>query len=172
MDMLEKTITEELKREFRRRMQEETLPRIIQCLELLSEEQIWYRSNANTNAVGNLVLHLCGNISQYILTGIGGAEDMRERDTEFAAMSSHDRERLSNMITDVIGAAVDVVEEVRPDMLTRVRPVQCFQESILSMIVHVIEHSSYHTGQIALQTKLLLDRDLGFYAGLELNERS
>lgn len=170
--MLEKTITEELKREFRRRLQEETLPRILQCLELLSEEQVWYRANASTNSVGNLVLHLCGNISQYILTGIGGAEDVRDRNAEFTADATHDRDRLSNMISSVINAAVDVVEELRPDMLTRIKPVQCFQESILSMMIHVIEHASYHTGQIALQTKLLLDMDLGFYADLELDQRN
>lgn len=166
--MLEKTITEEFKKEFVRRVRDESLVRIHRCLDQLSEEQIWYRPNENSNSVGNLVLHLCGNITQYILTGIGGREDLRARATEFSARQTHNRQQLKEQIEQVVRDAVEVIETVRPDMLRQVRPVQVFQESVLAMMVHVIEHISYHTGQIAWMTKWMTDEDLGFYADLDL----
>lgn len=168
--MLEKTITEELKREFKRRLQEETLSRIVRCIDLLNEEQVWDRPNENTNSVANLVLHLNGNIRQYILTGIGGYEDTRDRDREFETSKTSNKAQLKDMITKTIADAVEVIEEVRPDMLTRVKPVQCFHETVLSIMVHVAEHASYHTGQIAQLTKLLINKDLGFYKDLPLDQ--
>ena len=166
--MLEKTITEELKKEFVRRVQEESLSRILLCLNRLDDEQIWFRPNENTNSVGNLVLHLCGNITQYILTGIGGMTDLRERDLEFSTKSGISATELGKRISEVVGRSVEVIDMVRPDQLRQVRPVQVFQESVLAMMVHVIEHTSYHTGQIAFITKLIKNEDLGFYAGLDL----
>jgi uncharacterized damage-inducible protein DinB len=165
---MEKEITEVLKGEFRRRLRDESLFRILKCLDLLDEEQIWKRPNESTNSVGNLVLHLCGNIRQYILTGIGGAPESRARDGEFAAHKSHSREMLKGEITAAVEAAIVVVSGLPTSVWTEVRPVQVFEESVMAMAIHVIEHTSYHTGQIALLTKWQLDRDLGFYAEFEL----
>lgn len=168
--MLEKSITEELKKEFKRRLQDETLSRVLTCIDLLSEEQVWDRPNEHSNSVANLVLHLNGNIRQYILSGIGGREDTRDRDHEFASSKTHSRAELKRIISNTVSEAVEVVEEVRPDMLTRIKPVQCFQESVLSIMIHVVEHASYHCGQISLLTKLMVNMDLGFYAGLSLDQ--
>ena len=76
-------ITRALKKEVRRRLFEECLPRIEICLNKLSEEQVWWRPNKESNSIGNLILHLEGNVRQWILTGIGGEADNRKRDSEF-----------------------------------------------------------------------------------------
>ena len=62
----------------------QSLPSIVKCLQQLSEEEIWWRPNPASNSAGNLVLHLCGNVRQWIIAGLGGVEDTRERDREFA----------------------------------------------------------------------------------------
>src|SRR3984893_12120525 len=81
-------------RQWRSRFEERYLPRIVGCLEQLSDEEIWWRPNAASNSVGNLVLHVCGNMRQWIISGLGGAADLRERDKEFAERGPIGREAL------------------------------------------------------------------------------
>lgn len=166
--MRSEEITVALKAEFKRRVQDESLVRICNCLERLDDQQIWWRPNEESNSVGNLVLHLCGNIRQYIHTGIGRLDDLRERNEEFSSRGGYTRHELKQMITRVVEEAVGIVQDVRSEVLTEIRPVQVFEESVLSMIVHVIEHSSYHTGQIAWITKSRLNAPLGFYSDFDL----
>src|ERR1043165_2218275 len=59
------------------------LPKIERCLENLTDEQIWWRANEESNSIGNLILHLCGNAKQWIVCGVGTAPDKRNRDSEF-----------------------------------------------------------------------------------------
>src|SRR5205085_2382135 len=77
-------LVEGLRRESRRRLIDESLPRIRKCLAELSDEEIWFRPNEQSNSMGNLVLHLCGNVGQYVLSGLGGAADHRRRPEEFS----------------------------------------------------------------------------------------
>jgi putative RNA 2'-phosphotransferase len=72
----------ELIAESKRRLLDQSLPRLKKCLELLSEEEIWFRPNTKALSVGNLVLHLCGNVTQHIVSGLGGAPDTRRRAEE------------------------------------------------------------------------------------------
>ncbi|MCB0637012.1 MAG: DUF1572 family protein [Lewinella sp.] len=148
---------------------EEFTPRIRQCLAELSEEQIWLRPNRHSNSVGNLVLHLCGNIGQYILSSLAGRPDSRERDAEFAARGGLSGPELARRLSTTVDQAVAVIGACPEAELLRKRDVQGFQLSGIGIIVHVVEHYSYHTGQIAFWTKALRDMDLGFYADLDLN---
>lgn len=113
-----------------------------------------------------------GNVRQYICSGIGEQKDIRQRDLEFLASSACDAsmlfEKMALLKTDVL----EVIENLNEKKLTRNYMVQGFEESGMSIVIHVIEHFSYHIGQIAQQTKLLVDEDLGFYAGLDLNVKS
>ena len=77
-----------------RLLAQQSLPRIVKCLQQLSEEEIWWRPNSSSNSAGNLVLHLCGNVRQWIISGLGGAEDRRERDREFAEQGPIPRQAL------------------------------------------------------------------------------
>jgi uncharacterized damage-inducible protein DinB len=164
-------ITEALRREFHRRVVEESVPRIKKCLSLLSEEEVWFRPNENLNSVGNLILHLCGNARQWVLSGIGGQPDQRERDVEFEQEGGYSKIELSLMLDELAYALSNVLNHLDAETLLEVRHVQAFQENVLAMLVHVIEHFSYHTGQIAFLTKSLKNVDTAFYGNIDLNRK-
>ncbi len=151
---------------------EESTPRIAQCLGELTEEEIWKRPNVSSNSVGNLVLHLCGNIRQYIIANLGNQPDTRTRDAEFATEGGIDKAALLEKITRTANEATAVIRSLSLEDLMKERSVQGFQQTGINSIIHVVEHYSYHTGQIVFWTKLLKDIDLGFYAGLDLNVKN
>jgi uncharacterized damage-inducible protein DinB len=164
------SLHQELMTEVRRRLIGESLPRIKNCLAQLSTEEIWGRPNENSNSVGNLILHLTGNVRQWILTGLGGAPDVRERQQEFDERGPIPTEDLLNGITAVLHEVDELLDRLSPDDLTKKRSIQGYEESGLSVLVHVVEHFSYHVGQIAYITKAVKDIDLEFYAGQDLDQ--
>lgn len=144
-------------------------PRIEKCLAELTEYEVWQRPNGSSNSVGNLLLHLCGNITQYILSGLGQVHDHRVREAEFAATEGFTKAELFQKLTTTVQDACEVIRHLDDTDLLRVRTVQCFELSAIGIIVHVTEHYSYHTGQIAFWTKQLKNKPLDFYAGMNLN---
>jgi len=158
-----------VKKEFKRRIIDEGLSRTVKCVGELSDEQLWYKHNSNTNSIGNIILHLCGNVRQYIQTGIGKQEDIRNRPLEFLLSSRVDRKILIGKILDVVNEANAVIQNLTESELNEDREVQGFDENVLSIIIHVIEHFSYHVGQITFFTKFVNDLDTGYYAGLDLD---
>lgn len=150
----------------------ENIPRIQKCLALLNEDEVWQKPNTKVNSIGNLILHLCGNTTQYILSSIGGEPDNRVRDEEFAAKGGYTKAELFDKINSTINKACDVINNAAPQELMRVRSVQGFEYSGMGNVIHVAEHLSYHVGQIAFLTKVLTDKDLGFYAGQDLNVKN
>lgn len=151
---------------------DESLRMIKICLETLSEEAIWEKPNESTNTIGNLILHLCGNITQYGIASLQGLEDNRNRDEEFAMFSGDSKSEIFQKLKDTVEEAKKVFTNSSIENLTKKRSVQGFEFSGIGNIVHVVEHFSYHTGQIALLTKLRNNNDLGFYAGINLNEKN
>jgi len=160
-----------IKQEFSRRVAEESVPRIKKCLSLLDEEEVWHQPNEILNSVGNLILHLCGNARQWIISGIGGQADERDRDAEFQSKGHISKVDLIVMLDQLLADIDPVLRHVQPDTLLEVRPVQAFQESVLSMLVHVIEHFSYHTGQITFLTKSLKNVDTAYYGNVALKRK-
>ena len=140
--------------------------RIETCLGKLNEEQVWARGNENENAIGNLVLHLCGNVRQWIISGVGGQPDARARDAEFAARGGVAVADLNNRLRQTVDEAAGVIETVSPSRLSQRLLIQQYDVSILEAIYHVVEHFSMHTGQIIFATKMLTGEDLGFYQHL------
>jgi len=161
-----------IKSEFKRRIQEESLARIVQCIHLLGNESLWYSPNKNVNSVANLVLHLSGNITQYIHTTFGFQPDIRNRALEFSSVRSHSKEQLLNLIETSISQAVRYVSDAEPSVFEKIYKVQCFKESGVSILIHVIEHTSYHTGQITQMTKWINNIDTKYYDGLALDKTS
>jgi uncharacterized damage-inducible protein DinB len=149
----------------------ESHTRIIACIDLLDESQIWLKPNLALNSAGNLVLHLCGNITQYIISTLGGAPDHRERDLEFSAIGGKTKLELKSMFNNVIEQSIQCIGNTSDEDLSALKKVQVYELTGVGIIIHVTEHLSYHTGQIAFLTKLLLQKDLGFYAGLDLNKK-
>jgi len=148
----------------------ENAERVVKCLAELDENEVWHRPNSQLSSVANLVLHLCGNITQYAIASLGGIPDSRVRDEEFSATGGMNRSDLIAKFKMTVEKAIQTIEGAPAEELLRVRVVQGFSMTGIGIIIHVTEHLSYHTGQIAMHTKLLKDKDLGFYAGIDLNK--
>jgi hypothetical protein len=140
--------------------------RIETCVDKLSPDQIWNRNSDNANAIGNLVLHLAGNVRQWILHGVGGETDTRVRDTEFATRGGLDPAELKSRLRSTVDAAAVVIRAVPPGILTERRSIQKYDVTVIEAILHVVEHFSGHTAQIIFITKYLTGEDMGFYAHL------
>lgn len=159
-----------LRQEAERRLLE-GLSRIGTCVDLLSDDQLWHRPNTHVVSVGNLVLHLTGNIGQWISSTLGRGPDRRARSIEFSTEGPLDREAIMDRLRRSIDLAVGTIRNCTDEDLARTWHVQGFRETGLAIILHVVEHFSYHTGQIVLHTKLQLAMDTGFHAGQDLEAR-
>lgn len=155
--------------EVKRRLFDESVPRLKKCLAQLNEEEIWQRPNANSNSMGNLVLHLCGNVRQWILSGLGKATDIRQRQAEFDALGPLASNKMLEELDMLMEEVNTVLDHLKPADLINQHQVQGFTESGISILVHVVEHFSYHVGQMTYHVKALKDMDMGFYAGKNLN---
>lgn len=142
---------------------EEYLPKIERCLERLSDDQIWWRPNEESNSIGNLVLHLCGNARQWIVSGVGGAVDGRNRDAEFAQREAIGRGELLALLRTTLADIESVLKNLPREALLEKRTIQGSPVDVLEAIFHVTEHFSMHTGQIIMMTKMLTSADLRFY---------
>ncbi|MFK7949462.1 MAG: DinB family protein [Saprospiraceae bacterium] len=149
---------------------------IKKTFEELSEADIWRKPNDSSNSIGNLILHLCGNIGQYIIASLGENPDTRERDLEFSTtdvltteVSGRAKAELLQQLIKTVETAKSTIENATTEQLLNKRMVQGFEFSGIGVVIHAVEHYSYHTGQIAFWTKILKDKDLGFYDGLDLN---
>jgi uncharacterized damage-inducible protein DinB len=140
--------------------------RIQDCLGRLTSEQIWMRNSDNENSVGNLVLHLCGNVGQWIGSGVGGKPDTRQRDGEFAARGSVQPAELSERLDKTISEAAGIIRNLPHARLLEKTTIQKYDVTLMEAIYHVVEHFSEHTGQIIFATKLLTGHDLGYYKHL------
>ena len=145
--------------------------RVETCLELLTDDQIWTRRHEVENAVGNLVLHLCGNIRQWVVGGIGGQRVVRDRETEFAMREPVSADELARRFRAVAGEAVAVLKGLTSADLAKSRRIQNYDVTVLHAIYHVVEHLAEHSGQIIWATKGLTGRDLGFYEYLVDRDR-
>lgn len=141
--------------------------RIDTCLSKLDEEQVWSRGSENENSIGNLILHLCGNLGQYALHGVGGAPDTRQRDGEFNARGGLSIDELRRRLASRVAEAVAVVESTPDEKLTTPIHVQNYHITVLEALFHTTEHFSHHAGQIIFATKLLTSQELGFYTHLK-----
>jgi uncharacterized damage-inducible protein DinB len=140
--------------------------RIEVCLDKLSEEQVWTRGNESSNSCGNLCLHLAGNVRQWIIHGVAGEPDVRQRDSEFAARGGETKEALRSRLRATVEEACGILERLPPEQLTEtVRP-QNYDVTVLEAAYHVVEHFAQHSGQILFMTKALTGEDLGFYKHL------
>ncbi len=159
-------LTDDFLRVSRRRF-EVRLGRIEYCVGRLSDEQIWTRRHDIENAVGNLVLHLCGNITQWIVGGVGGAPVSRDRDAEFARRDPLPVSELIARLQAAVHDADAVLAGLSPEDLIQPRHIQGYDVTVQQAVYHVVEHLAEHTGQIIWATKGLTGEDLRFFAHLD-----
>ena len=139
------------------------LPKIERCLERLSDDQIWWRPNSESNSIGNLVLHLCGNARQWIIAGVNQTADARDRDKEFQQVRVIPANDLVTLLRETLVEIDLTLTDLDPTSLLAVRRIQGLDVNVLEAIFHVTEHFSMHTGQIIMLTKMLTESSLSFY---------
>jgi uncharacterized damage-inducible protein DinB len=144
----------------------QNMGRIETCVAKLPADALWARDSDTENAVGNLLLHLEGNVRQWILSGIGGASDRRDRSGEFSARLGAPAAGLLAALRATVNESIEVLRALPHPRLTEVVSIQGYDTTILAAIFHVVEHFSGHTFQIILLTKRATGEDLGFYSYL------
>jgi len=133
------------------------------AVEKLPADALWWRPNEESNSVGNLLMHLAGNIRQWIVSGVGGAPSSRDRAAEFAAISGPGTEQLLANLDHVLDEVDGVLAKLTPADLAAMRTIQGRDVSVLEAVYHVVEHFSLHLGQIIFITKLHEPGAVKFY---------
>ena len=129
------------------------LVKIERCLERISENDIWWRPNEASNSIGNLILHLCGNVTMWIIGGVGRRPFERNRQQEFDGRRAIPAAELLARLRSVVGEADNVISSVTSSELLTRRQIQGYDVSVLEAIYHVVEHFGMHAGQIILLSK-------------------
>ena len=156
----------------RHKLLEQYWPRLKSCVESLTEEQIWWRPNESSNSIGNLLLHLNGNVRQWLIASFEHLDDTRDRPAEF-----HERGRIpASVLLRQFGATIEeaskVLSRLTAKELASPMEIQGYKVTGLEAIYQVIEHFGLHYGQIAYITKMLRNEDLGFYRELNKTGRA
>jgi len=166
-------------RHARFRLREDYQVKIASALAELAEEQLWWRPNEASNSIGNLILHLCGNIRQWMIAGVGGATDARDRNSEFEKRRQISKEDLLALLTATLGEVDAVLSKLESETvansdapLQRQIVPQGFAQTVFDSVFHVVEHFSYHTGQIVFIAKLLIGERIRYYDDRQLDVRS
>lgn len=139
------------------------LGQILRGTRLLNEQEIWQRANAHCNSVGNLILHLTGNMHQWIVSGLGGEPLARNRSAEFAERGPLPTAAILASLESTVQRALAVLACLDTRQLAQRRTIQGYDVSALAAVFHAVEHFSGHTGQIVHLVKALKDVDLSLY---------
>jgi uncharacterized damage-inducible protein DinB len=137
--------------------------KIRHCVEALPSADTWSRPNETSNSVGNLLVHLAGNVTEWILGGVGGQTISRYRAGEFAQKKGRDASKLLRDLEIVLGKADAVLAKLDAEDLDRSIVIQARETTILGAVYHVVEHFAMHTGQIVLLTKIYAPDKIHFY---------
>jgi uncharacterized damage-inducible protein DinB len=143
------------------------LPKLEQAVAALGEDGLWWRPNQASNSAGNLLLHLRGNVTQWIIGGVGGRPYERHRDGEFAARAGGNAAELLAALTATLHAACEIIAGQSDAALLEERRIQGYDVTVLAAIYHVVEHFSMHTGQIILIAKARSGMDLRLWAPVD-----
>ncbi|MBA2339967.1 MAG: DUF1572 family protein [Pyrinomonadaceae bacterium] len=139
------------------------LPRVERCVEELTDEQIWWRPNEQSNSIGNLLLHLAGSTRMWIVSGVGGKAVERDRQAEFDERSIVPRQELLMLLKNSLREADEVLANYDASKLQELHRVKDDTVTSLEALFHAVEHFAMHAGQIMLLTKIITSRDLRLY---------
>ncbi len=156
----------------RKKMMDQYWPRLKECVAPLTEDEVWWRPNDASNSIGNLLLHLNGNVEQWLVASFNKEEDKRNRPAEFAARGQATAAELLAKLGVTLNAAAAVLERLTVEDLLAPYEIQGYPVHGLDAVYRVVEHFGLHYGQIAYITKSLIGRDLGFYKELSKTGRA
>lgn len=135
------------------------LNKIQHCLNQLDEGQVWWRPEPGMNSIGNLLLHLAGNVRQWIVAGVGDLEDTRQRHQEFAERDELPKGELLQSLVAVLAEAKRTMEAAsEADLLTETR-IQGHDVTKLGAIWHSVTHFQGHVQEIIGMTRQQLGDD-------------
>lgn len=154
------SIDEHFVAEARRYLRSVYIEKIERCLEALTDEDVWWRPNEESNSIGNLLMHLNGSTRMWIVSGVGGATDLRERQQEFDERALITSAELRANLRATLEEADKVLASVEGKMLLERRQVRDSNVTVLEAIFHAVEHFSMHAGQIIMLAKMRAKRDL------------
>jgi uncharacterized damage-inducible protein DinB len=137
-------------------------PRVQRSVSELSNEQIWWREHESNNSVGNLVLHLVGNLNQFVLATFGGAPDTRDKEREFSERTPVSKEVLLQKLETALRDSDKILSQFNPDRFSETTVVQGRKRTYLEVLSVVLDHFALHTGQIIYIAKLKTGKDLKF----------
>jgi uncharacterized damage-inducible protein DinB len=137
--------------------------KIRHCVDALPRQALWARPNQNSNSVGNLLVHLTGNVSEWILGSVGGRSITRNRASEFAQRDGADGPTLLANLEAVLEDADSVLASLSEQDLERSIVIQARDTTVLGAVYHVVEHFAMHTGQIIFLTKIYAPNKIHFY---------
>lgn len=147
-------------------------PRMKECVAPLTPEQVWWRPNEASNSIGNLLLHLEGNVRQWLVASFSRAEDSRNRPAEFAAKEGATAAELLHKLGAALDEAAALLDRLTAEELLAVYPIRGNHVRGLDAVYTVVEHFGLHYGQILYIVKLLSAKDLGFYKELNMTGRA
>lgn len=147
-------------------------PRLRETVAPLTEEQVWWRPNESSNSIGNLILHLNGNVGQWLVTRFSQGDDMRDRPAEFAAQGGGSAADLLDKLAATLDDAAAVLDRLTIEELLAFFEIQGYKVRGLDAVYHVVEHFGMHYGQILYIAKSLTGKDLGFYKELNKTGRA
>ncbi len=155
----------------RKKLLEQYWPRLRSCVDLLTDDQIWWRPNQACNSIGNLLLHLNGNVTQWLIASFNRLEDERDRPAEFHESEKVAGDVLLKRLGSTLDEAAKVLGRLTPEDLAATYQIQGYTVRGLDAVYQVVEHFGLHYGQILYITKLLRQEDLGFYRALDATGR-
>jgi len=147
-------------------------PRLRKAVESLTDEQLWWRSNPASNSIGNLILHLNGNVTQWLVDSFNRVEDKRNRPAEFAAEGGLTAAELLGKLATTMECSAKVLNRLTADELLAPYEIQGYRVRGIDAVYQVVEHFGLHYGQIVYVTKMLSGADLGFYRELSKTGRA
>ena len=133
------------------------------CLDQLTDEQVWRREGEDRNSIGNLILHLCGNVRQWLISGVGGAKDVRDRPREFSQRQPIPKTELLRQLDGVVRETSAALADASADELMRKRRIQGFEVTGLGAIFSSVTHFKGHTQEIVHITRDLVGSRYHFH---------
>ena len=146
----------------------EGLRMVVKALDFIDEKELWQLPVENGMSLGNQILHSCGNMRQYIISSLGNQIDSRKRELEFKTKSQLEKKVLLKQLKETINASIQIINKTNEQEYLKVKKVQAFSFSGIGLVLHAVEHFSYHVGQIAFWIKFSTQKDLGFYNSIDL----
>src|SRR5215813_11062509 len=139
----------------RRKLLEQYWPRLRSCVESLSDEQVWWRPNEASNSIGNLILHLNGNVRQWLVSSFSRLDDVRNRPAEFSERQLIPASALLATFDTTLAEASEVLASLTEADLLMTLQIQGYTVTGLQAVYQVVEHFGMHYDQILYITKLL-----------------